>query len=159
MHPVIAVRRLACACDGCRRALKRPVATGSDPYATGTRYAPHDDCARAAMMGRRNDWKLVSLKPSGEAAAVRMEEDNDETTEELKLPLMDADGNAVILRNRSSRRSERRSRRPMVRTRGSSLQRARASCRKRCTMICLRSWTAVINAQCDRSLHACGPEL
>jgi len=74
-----------------------------------------------------------------------MEEDNDETTEELKLPLMDADGNAVILRNRSSRRSERRSRRPMVRTRGSSLQRARASCRKRCTMICLRSWTAVIN--------------
>jgi hypothetical protein len=140
-HPVIAVRRLACACDGCRRALKRPVATGSDPYATGTRYAPHDDCARAAMMGRRNDWKLVSLKPSGEAAAVRMEEDNDlqvqdqtdgiaacthkgdmlafegkdkkhapngyyiaealgeayETTEELKLPLMDADGNAVIL--------------------------------------------------------------
>mmetsp|Transcript_15443 Transcript_15443/g.41669 ORF Transcript_15443/g.41669 Transcript_15443/m.41669 type:complete len:150 (-) Transcript_15443:2228-2677(-) len=125
MHPVIAVRRLACACDGCRRALKRPVATGSDPYATGTRYAPHDDCARAAMMGRRNDWKLVSLKPSGEAAAVRMEEDNDETTEELKLPLMDADGNAVILRNRSSRRSERRSRRPMVRTRGSSLQRAR----------------------------------
>mmetsp|Transcript_15446 Transcript_15446/g.41701 ORF Transcript_15446/g.41701 Transcript_15446/m.41701 type:complete len:107 (-) Transcript_15446:7-327(-) len=54
MHPVIAVRRIACACDGCKRALRRPIAT---------RYTPHDDCARFGVFERTNDWKLVTLKP------------------------------------------------------------------------------------------------
>ena len=52
---IIAVRRLACACDGCRAAFKRPIAT---------RYSPHDNCVRAESFERRNDWKLVELKPA-----------------------------------------------------------------------------------------------
>jgi hypothetical protein len=50
---VIAVRRIACACEGCRAALRRPA---------GQRYAKHDDCARFAIFGRTNDWKLVTLQ-------------------------------------------------------------------------------------------------
>ena len=68
VHPVIAVRRIACGCDGCKRALRRPITE---------RYSPHDDCERFGMMGRLNDWKLVTLKPAGEEAAARMEEDDD----------------------------------------------------------------------------------
>ena len=50
---VIAVRRIACACQGCRTALRRPVEQ---------RYNPHDNCARFAIFGRTNDWKLVTLQ-------------------------------------------------------------------------------------------------
>ena len=39
---VIAVRRIACACDGCKAALARPVAT---------RYTPYDTCERFACFG------------------------------------------------------------------------------------------------------------
>lgn len=72
----IAVRRLACACDGCRKALERPIAT---------RYSPHDDCARAASFGRLNDWKLVELKAKTAESAELVEEDA-----ELQLQVRDS---------------------------------------------------------------------
>ena len=64
---VIMVRRLACACDGCRAHLALPIAQ---------RYAPHDDCEHFASLGRRNDWKRVVLQPAGDEANERMEEDD-----------------------------------------------------------------------------------
>eukprot|EP00966_Prymnesium_polylepis_P020014 461072-Prymnesium_polylepis.1 len=67
-HCVIAVRRIACACDGCKAALRRPIAT---------RYTPYDTCERSGMMGRLNDWKLVTIKPAGAEAAAQMEEDEE----------------------------------------------------------------------------------
>ena len=82
--PVIAVRRLACACEGCRRALQRPIAT---------RYSPHDTCAHFAEFGRLNDWKLVELEASDDTAAEIMADDEDlqvqERTDEM-LRLVDA---------------------------------------------------------------------
>eukprot|EP00966_Prymnesium_polylepis_P337185 7391931-Prymnesium_polylepis.2 len=65
---VIAVRRLACACNGCRTALKRPITT---------RYSPHDNCVRAESFERRNDWKLVELKPANGDSAELVEEDGE----------------------------------------------------------------------------------
>ena len=65
---VIAVRRLACACEGCRKALQRPIAT---------RYMPHDTCARFDYFGRLNDWKLVDLVPSDGLAAEIIADDED----------------------------------------------------------------------------------
>ena len=62
----IAVRRLACGCDGCRKALERPIAT---------RYDPHDNCARATSFGRLNDWKLVVLTTKTAESAELVEED------------------------------------------------------------------------------------
>ena len=64
---VIAVRRIACLCAGCRAHLNLPV---SD------RYKPHDDCEYADIFGRWNDWKLVTLHPGSEDAAAEMEEDD-----------------------------------------------------------------------------------
>jgi len=82
--PVIAVRRLACACEGCRQALQRPIAT---------RYSPHDTCAHFAEFGRLNDWKLVELEASDDTAAEIMADDEDlqvqERTDEM-LRLVDA---------------------------------------------------------------------
>ena len=74
--PVIAVRRLACACEGCRRALLQPIAT---------RYAPHDTCVHFAEFGRLNDWKLVELEASDGMAAEIMADDEDlqERTDEM----------------------------------------------------------------------------
>ena len=66
-NKVIAARRLACACAGCRAHLQLPIAN---------RYEPHDDCAWAAIFERLNDWKLVELKPVGEEGAAQQEEDD-----------------------------------------------------------------------------------
>jgi hypothetical protein len=66
-NKVIAARRLACACAGCRAHLQLPIAN---------RYKPHDDCAWAAIFERLNDWKLVELKPIGEEGAAQQEEDD-----------------------------------------------------------------------------------
>ena len=65
---VVMVRRIACGCPGCKRHLAMPVAE---------RYKPHDDCERAAMFSRMNDWKRVELKPASEAAAARMQDDDE----------------------------------------------------------------------------------
>lgn len=63
---IIAARRLGCLCDGCRRALARPIAT---------RYKPHDDCVHAAAFGRDNDWKLCELVSKDGASEELIEED------------------------------------------------------------------------------------
>lgn len=65
-HYTIAVRRLACACDGCRQALERPIAT---------RYDAHNDCVRFTSFGRLNDWKLVALRAKAGESAALVEED------------------------------------------------------------------------------------
>jgi hypothetical protein len=54
--------------QGCRDHLKMPVAQ---------RYKFHDDCERAAIFGRLNDWKLVELLPANEEGQEIMEEDED----------------------------------------------------------------------------------
>jgi len=73
---VIAVRRLAC--EGCRQALQRLIAT---------RYMPHDTCARFDYFGRLNNWKLVELEASDGLAAEIMADDEDlqvqERTDEM----------------------------------------------------------------------------
>ena len=63
---VIAVRRLAC--EGCRQALQRLIAT---------RYMPHDTCARFDYFGRLNNWKLVELEASDGMAAEIIADDED----------------------------------------------------------------------------------
>jgi hypothetical protein len=65
---VIMVRRLACACAGCRARLALPIAQ---------RYLPHDDCAWAGIFERLNDWKRVVLTPAGEEGAAQEQEDDD----------------------------------------------------------------------------------
>ena len=67
-NKVIMVRRLACACAGCRARLALPIAQ---------RYAPHDDCAWAGIFERLNDWKHVELCPAGKEGAAQQEEDDD----------------------------------------------------------------------------------
>lgn len=67
-HYVIAVRRIACRCNGCARALQRPIMT---------RYSPHEACERFPIWGKLNDWKLVTLKPTDEEACAHMEADED----------------------------------------------------------------------------------
>ena len=88
---VIAVRRLACACKGCRAALKRPIAT---------RYSPHDTCARFESFGRLNDWKLVELKPANAESAELIEEDGElalqERTDALACTTKAGDNLAMV---------------------------------------------------------------
>jgi hypothetical protein len=76
-NKVIMVRRLACACSGCRAHLALPVAQ---------RYLPHKDCAWYGNFEALNDWKRVELKPSGEAGEAQQEEDDDMQLQVRYLP-------------------------------------------------------------------------
>ena len=85
---VIAVRRIACACAGCKAALARPVAT---------RYTPYDTCERFACFGRLNDWKLVHLQPSNETSAEIVAEDEDLQIQERTDTLLEGVGDGDYL--------------------------------------------------------------
>ena len=80
---VIAVRRLACACDACKAQLMKPITQ---------RYKAYDTCAYHGVFERWNDWKTIELKPTTEDAAREMEEDEDLQLQARLSPCMWEEG-------------------------------------------------------------------